>query len=349
MAEEKTNNENLEHPHIDIEKERDADTEDAKKALSILMNYGIKQTKRGVRFAAKYGKTGLAFVQKQGKEAVNKIKQFKQKSVAEKRFEESQKKLAEIDHMQIASSKASPEKTVSAKSAKQEEDDDLSSLLNDAKDLAMRFGKTAKNKVADTTIDLKEKSKSNIDAMNLLDKVNQAIDALKKFDQENKYEEKREDVKNDSNKNIDIDNFLNMLLKAEDKPKLATDVNDEIVKPANEENTLCFNFAVDKENPLDGRIYLKLLLADTDCPTLEVSRSLNELNDFRIIHLKNDRDHYLAKIGNELYRPKDAKTNRALANLFNVLKIDDDFKNKKNDVLRLIMTSALYESQLTPN
>lgn len=257
MAEEKTNNKNVAHPHIDIE--RDADAEDAKKALSVLMNYGIKQTKRGVKFAAKYGKNGLVFAQKQGKEALNKIKQFKQKSVAEK-----------------------------TASAKPEEYDDLFSLLN-------------------------------------------------------KYEEKREDVKNDSDKSINIDDFLNMLLKNEDKPKLATNVKDDIVKPANEEETLCFNFAVDKENPLDGRMYLKLLLADTDCPTLEVSSNLNELNDFRVIRLKTDRDHYLVKIGNELYRPKDAKTNRTLADLFNVLKADDNLKNKKNDMLMLIMDSALYE------
>lgn len=262
MAEEKTNNENAEYPRIDIEKERDADAEDAKKALGVLMNYGIKQTKRGVKFASKYGKTGLAFAQKQGKEALNKIKQFKQKSVAEK--------------------------TASAKPAKPEEYDDLFSSLN-------------------------------------------------------KHEKKSEDVKNDSDKGIDIDDFFNMLFKAEDKPKLATDVKDDIVKPANEEEALCFNFAVDKENPLDGRIYLKLLLADTDCPTLEVSRNLNELNDFRVIRLKSDRDHYLTKIGNELYRPEDAKTNSTLADLFNALKIDDNFRNKKNDVLMLIMNSALYE------
>lgn len=261
MAEEKTNNENVEYPRIDIEKERDADAEDAKKALSVLMNYGIKQTKRGVKFAAKYGKTGLAFAQKQGKEALNKIKQFKQKSVAEK-----------------------------TASAEPEEYDDLFSSLN-------------------------------------------------------KHEEKHEnaETENDLNNCINVDDFLNMLLKKKDKPKLATDVKDDIVKPVNEEEALCFNFAVDKENPLDGRIYLKLLLADTDCPTLEVSCNLNELNDFRIIRIKNDRDHYLAKIGNELYRPKDAKTNSTLADLFNVLKIDDNFKNKKSDILMLIMTSALYE------
>ena len=257
MAEEKTNNKNVEHPHIDIE--RDADAEDAKKALHVLVNYGIKQTKRGVKFAAKYGKTGLAFAQKQGEEALNKIKQFKQKSVAEK-----------------------------TASAKPEEYDDLFGALN-------------------------------------------------------KHEEKHEDVKNDLDKSINIDDFLNMLFRNEDKSKLATDVKDEIVKPANKEETLCFNFAVNKENPLDGRIYLKLLLADADGATLEVSSNLNELNDFRVIRLKNDHDHYLVKIGNELYRPEDAKTNSVLADLFNVLKIDDDFKNKKNDVLMLIMISALYE------
>lgn len=259
MAEEKTNNENAEYPRIDIEKERDADAEDAKKALGVLMNYGIKQTKRGIKFAAKYGKTGLAFAQKQGKEALNKIKQFEQKSATEKKAP-----------------------------AKPEEYDDLLSL-------------------------------------------------------QNKHEKERKDVKNDSDKIIDIDDFFNMLLKNENKPKLATDVKDDVVKPANKEETLCFNFAINKENPLDGRIYLKLLLADTDCPTLEVSRNLNELNDFRVIHLKSDRDHYLTKIGNELYRPEDAKTNSTLADLFNVLKIDDNFKNKKNDVLMLIMDSALYE------